>query len=181
HAECKPIRFGAGHAKQAAALLACSQRPNERLAECGLLSAKKYGRGWSFVTAQLLHHVIAGCACNLIFPDAYAASGQQYAHGNTGTLSRPYSPVSSRTHAPPPLEPFQSPERRGRPRRHELNPKCPRVPSHVSLNNAVACEHPAYLPHVPAAPTSTPGPPVPSDTAPHAGHRENEDRQNQRP
>jgi hypothetical protein len=99
-------------AKQAATLLACSQEHIERLAECRRLPAKKYGQGWIFVTAQLLHHVIAECASNVRAPEATQAQDP-----NVASLSRPYSPVSSRTHSPLPLEPFGPPKRRGRPRR----------------------------------------------------------------
>jgi hypothetical protein len=99
-------------AKHAAALLACSQEHIERLAECGRLPAKKYGRGWIFVTAQLLHHVIVECASNVTAPEATQAQDPIVA-----SLSRPHSPVTSRTHSPPPLEPFGPPKRRGRPRR----------------------------------------------------------------
>jgi hypothetical protein len=49
-------------AQQASVLLACSEEHIERLAESGQLPGRKYGRGWAFVTAQLLHHIVVECA-----------------------------------------------------------------------------------------------------------------------
>jgi excisionase family DNA binding protein len=97
-------------AKQAATLLACSQEHIEKLTECGRLPAKKYGRGWIFVTTQLLHHVIAECASNVRAPEATQAQDPIVV-----SLSRSHSPVSSQTHSP--LEPLGPPRKRGRPRR----------------------------------------------------------------
>jgi excisionase family DNA binding protein len=82
-------------AQQASALLACSEGHVERLAESGRLPGTKYGRGWIFVTAQLLYHVAAECA---------------------GNLQPPMEPSPGK---PSPLapEPLAPPKRRGRPRR----------------------------------------------------------------
>lgn len=52
-------------AEQCAALLRCSKPHIDGLADRGDLPATKFGRGWVFVTAQLLAHVAAACQRNL--------------------------------------------------------------------------------------------------------------------
>lgn len=52
-------------AEQCATLLRCSKQHVEVLADRGELPATKYGRGWVFLTAQLLAHVAAACERNL--------------------------------------------------------------------------------------------------------------------
>lgn len=47
-----------------AQLLCCTKEHVESLADRGELPAAKYGRGWVFVTAQLLVHVAARCTQN---------------------------------------------------------------------------------------------------------------------
>lgn len=53
-------------AEQCATLLRCSKQHVDVLADRGALPATKFGRGWVFVTAQLLAHVAAACERNLI-------------------------------------------------------------------------------------------------------------------
>lgn len=53
------------NAEQACAILGCSKEHLETLADRGELPATKYGRGWIFVTAQLIHHVAQDCAKNV--------------------------------------------------------------------------------------------------------------------
>jgi hypothetical protein len=82
-------------AQQAAALLGCSEGHIDRLAEGGRLPGRKYGRGWVFVTAQLLHHVVTESAEN-VRPVAEAPGepgttkheGGQPASPPTGLLKR---------------------------------------------------------------------------------------------
>lgn len=52
-------------AQRCAQLLKCSKEHVEALADRGMLPATKFGRGWVFVTAQLLSHVAQRCAANL--------------------------------------------------------------------------------------------------------------------
>ena len=52
-------------AEQAAALLHCSKGQIELLAERGQLPATKFGRGWIFVTAQLIQCALTRCAENV--------------------------------------------------------------------------------------------------------------------
>src|SRR5262249_37524231 len=97
--------------QQTAVLLACSEGHIQRLAESGQLPGTKYGRGWIFVTAQLLHHVVAKCAGNL---RPVEVSSDEPTPG----ADRP--PAERKQVAPPPplaLTPFEPPRRRGRPRR----------------------------------------------------------------
>src|SRR5262245_41979925 len=49
-------------AEAAATLLHCSKRQIELLAEGDQLPGTKFGHGWIFVTAQLIHCVIERCA-----------------------------------------------------------------------------------------------------------------------
>lgn len=97
------------NSEQASALLACSEAHVEKMAECGRLPGTKFGRGWIFVTAQLLHHVITECAGNL------RAIGADPAEFTTSTSQPPT--VLEQPSSPLPTEPQQSPKRRGRPRR----------------------------------------------------------------
>lgn len=97
-------------AGQASALLICSQGHLERLAETGQLPGKKYGRGWIFVTAQLVHHVAIQCARNLRAPEVPLAEAQ------TSKSSSEVSPNLARAHSLPVLEPLKPRKRRGRPR-----------------------------------------------------------------
>jgi hypothetical protein len=98
-------------AQQAAALLACSEGHIDRLAESGRLPGRKYGRGWVFVTAQLLHHVVTESAGN-VRPAAEAPgeSGAGRSHNRTGLEGG---------HVASP--PTGLPKRRGRPRRPLLD------------------------------------------------------------
>lgn len=52
------------NAAKCAQLLGCSKEHIDTLADRGELPAAKFGRGWVFVTAQLLVHVAARCAQN---------------------------------------------------------------------------------------------------------------------
>jgi excisionase family DNA binding protein len=97
--------------QQTAVLLACSEGHIQRLAESGQLPGTKYGRGWIFVTAQLLHHVVAKCAGNLRAVEASS---------DGATLATDPPPAERKQLAAPPplaLTPFEPPKRRGRPRR----------------------------------------------------------------
>jgi excisionase family DNA binding protein len=97
------------NAQQASVLLACSEGHVEKLAESGRLPGTKFGRGWIFVTAQLLHYVVAACAANL---RAVEASPAELTAGTP-------PPLALLRQAPWPLtlEPLPQPKRRGRPRR----------------------------------------------------------------
>jgi hypothetical protein len=69
-------------AEQAATLLHCSSRQIDFLADHGHLPAKKFGRGWIFVTAQLIHCVLKQCAENM--PAAVEGSSQSPPDASTG-------------------------------------------------------------------------------------------------
>jgi excisionase family DNA binding protein len=97
------------NAQQASVLLGCSEGHIEKLAESGRLPGTKYGRGWIFVTAQLLHHVVVECAGNL---RAAEASSSELATGTSRVLV-----VLRQAPSPLTLEPIAPPKRRGRPRR----------------------------------------------------------------
>lgn len=97
------------NAQQASVLLACSEGHVVKLAESGRLPGAKFGRGWIFVTAQLLHYVVAVCAGNL---RAVAASPAELTAGMPQPLA-----VLRQAPWPPTLEPLPQPKRRGRPRR----------------------------------------------------------------
>jgi excisionase family DNA binding protein len=90
-------------AEQCAALLRCSKQHVEALADAGELPATKIGRGWIFVTAQLLVSLAGRCSRRS------ALSEQQ------GMAAADPS-----REEPPALEPMPtvvpSPRRRGRPR-----------------------------------------------------------------
>jgi excisionase family DNA binding protein len=98
-------------AEQAAALLRCSKSQIEVLAERGQLPATKYGRGWIFVTAQLLQNALRRCEANV---------------GPGNTLgSQPYSEAPGaipeatvRERGPQPSTPITPRRARGRPRTH---------------------------------------------------------------
>jgi excisionase family DNA binding protein len=93
------------NAQQASVLLDCSEGHVEKLAESGRLPGAKFGRGWVFVTAQLLHYVVAACAGNLRSVEASSAE-------LTTGMSQPLAILRQ---APSP--PLPQPKRRGRPRR----------------------------------------------------------------
>jgi excisionase family DNA binding protein len=86
-------------ADEAAALLRCSKQQIELLADRGELPGAKYGRGWIFVTAQLLQVVMNRCAANL------KARGQH----PSPSISTPSTRTSEAT---------KTPKRRGRPSRY---------------------------------------------------------------
>jgi hypothetical protein len=50
---------------ECAELLHCTKEVVDKLASDGLVPATNYGRGWIFVTSQLLAHVAEECAKNL--------------------------------------------------------------------------------------------------------------------
>jgi len=90
--------------QQASVLLACSEGHIERLAESGRLPGKKYGRGWIFVTAQLLHHVVVECAGNLRAAEAspdeptpgtsHCLAGLKHARASSPLALEPLGPPS---------------------------------------------------------------------------------------
>jgi hypothetical protein len=96
-------------AGEACVLLRCTREQIETLAARGEVPAKKYGRGWIFVTVQLLHHVIADCARNLSsLPEMNRAieAAQQVDERRVARVPEPL-----------PLNPPAEPGKRGRPRR----------------------------------------------------------------
>ena len=103
-------------AQKASVMLGCSQEHIERLAEGGQLPGKKYGRGWIFITAQLLHHVVVECAGNLRAIEASPGEPTPAAPHSVADLKH------ARTPSPLALEPLGTPKRRGRPRRPLLDP-----------------------------------------------------------
>src|ERR1700730_6404014 len=103
-------------AQQASVLLSCSEGHIDRLADSGLLPGTKYGRGWIFVTAQLIHHVVLECAGNIRATETSVVeqvpdTSQCRAEADHKRADAP----------PPPLVPLELPRRRGRPRRPLLD------------------------------------------------------------
>jgi excisionase family DNA binding protein len=96
-------------AAQCAALLRCSKQHLEALADRGAIPATKFGRGWVFVTAQVLTHVAAVCERNVqrtATPSECADKGLPLPQPDTGTGL-----------APDRLLVVSAPRRRGRPRK----------------------------------------------------------------
>lgn len=93
-------------AEQVASLLHCSKGQIEDLAESGRLPATKFGRGWVFVTAQVVHSVLEESTLNAAARRHPSTTEQVAPHARTiGTRSsRPLT-------LPPPPRP------RGRPRK----------------------------------------------------------------
>jgi excisionase family DNA binding protein len=99
-------------AEQAATLLHCSKGRIELLAERGQLPATKFGRGWIFVTAQLIQCALARCAENV-------RSGNEI--GLRAHSDAPDAPPETqvRESCPRPVLLPMTPRRgRGRPRTH---------------------------------------------------------------
>lgn len=102
-------------AEQVATLLYCSKGQVEDLAETGRLPGTKFGRGWVFVTAQIVHTVIEESASN----------AARHAESLKPAEERP--PPSRRTgttggRSSKPLAPPPAPRSRGRPRK--ILPDC---------------------------------------------------------
>ncbi|HZT04973.1 MAG TPA: helix-turn-helix domain-containing protein [Steroidobacteraceae bacterium] len=102
-------------AEQAAKMLGCSKEHVEALADRGALPATKYGRGWIFVTAQLIHHVAQDCAKNVGTRDAAPRPERRVKR-----TPKDNGPAQSAPETEPggslPLEPRGPAKSRGRPR-----------------------------------------------------------------
>jgi hypothetical protein len=82
-------------AEQAAALLQCSKCQVEMLAERGEVPGTKFGRGWIFVTAQLIHCVLVRCAQRVRDRDRTSPSEPGTALPHSTTRSRRSPPLQS--------------------------------------------------------------------------------------
>lgn len=76
-------------ASQCAQLLRCSKEQVERLADDGRLPAVKFGRGWIFVTTQVLAYVESLCEANLKVPDKSGGEHPPKARAAQGTRLGP--------------------------------------------------------------------------------------------
>jgi excisionase family DNA binding protein len=96
-------------AEQVAVLLHCSKGQVEDLAESGRLPATKFGRGWVFVTAQVVYSVLKESTSNAPkrtrAPNADEVARRVLDAGTTGARSSK------------PLELPPTPRPRGRPRK----------------------------------------------------------------
>ncbi len=102
-------------AEQAAGMLGCSKEHLEELADRGKLPATKYGRGWIFVTAQLIHHVAQDCAKNVRAGEAAPRSERRVKR--TPKNNRPAQWASeTEPGGSLPFEPRGPAKSRGRPR-----------------------------------------------------------------
>jgi hypothetical protein len=98
-------------AEQAAALYHCSKGQIEALAERDQLPGTKFGRGWVFVTAQLLQYALKRCEENVMAGNDVGAQAHSEAPG-----ALPEARVREICPRPsPPLTPHRG---RGRPRAH---------------------------------------------------------------
>lgn len=104
------------NADQAADLLGCSKEHLEGMADRGELPATKYGRGWLFVSAQLVLHVAHDCAKNVRPADA-APRIRRRGNGKSGTGERSAEQSPSAAGAALALEARALKRGRGRPRR----------------------------------------------------------------
>jgi excisionase family DNA binding protein len=102
-------------AEQCAALLRCSKQHLEALADRGAMPATKFGRGWVFVTAQVLTHIAAACERNLQTPRHVQCTATRSEGADQGSPPpRPDTgggPASDRLHV------VMTPRRPGRPRK----------------------------------------------------------------
>jgi len=88
HAQLPPIL----DAEQVAALLRCTKGHVETLAERGRLPATKFGRGWIFVTAQVIQCVLEECTENMTKAQELDSSSQL----KTDPAGEPQPPAESR-------------------------------------------------------------------------------------
>ena len=102
-------------AEQAAKMLGCSKEHVEELADRGKLPATKYGRGWVFVTAQLLHHVVEDCAKNMCPRNGAPRAARQAENKSVDAKRSGEEPLSA-AGASLPLQPRGPAKKRGRPR-----------------------------------------------------------------
>lgn len=84
-------------AAQVAELLRCTKSHVEALAERGRLPATKYGRGWIFVTAQVIQCVLEECAANLSRERDSSQCSDPVPKLNKAEAATSQSPSSSRT------------------------------------------------------------------------------------
>lgn len=104
------------NAEQAAGLLGCSKEHVEGMADRGELPATKYGRGWIFVTAQLVFHVSQDCVKNMCPGDDTPTVARRRTRRSVATTrsdAEPRTIGGSRLT----LEPSALKRGRGRPRR----------------------------------------------------------------
>jgi len=93
-------------AEQVAALLHCSKGQIEDLAESGRLPATKFGRGWVFVTAQIVYSVLQEALARAAKRAESAESAAPARHAGM-TRRRSSKPLTLRS----------TPRQRGRPRK----------------------------------------------------------------
>ena len=108
-------------AEQAAGLLGCSKEHVEGMADRGELPATKYGRGWIFVTAQLVFHVSHDCVKNMCPRDdtpTVARRSKRRSVATIGSDAKPQAVPGARLG----LEPTSSAKTRGRPRKTVPDP-----------------------------------------------------------
>lgn len=175
-----------GHRRPASVCAAFLQRGTHRqTGRHGLLPGTKYGRGWIFVAAQLIHHVVLECAGNIRAAEAPVVEQSPDTSQCRAELDH------KRADPPPPLVPLNclgdAAGHAGRcwmrvngavmvtAPKHcataytAFNRGYRPAPSLVSSYNGAACGHPAYQPHAPTAPRSTHEIREPSDRALHVG------------
>lgn len=103
------------NAEQAANLVGCSKEHIEGLADRGKIPATKYGRGWVFVTAQLVLHVAHDAAKNVCKTDRPPRVRRSSKRRRVDAEAS-YSDAQTVSEARLTVEPVSPPQKRGRPR-----------------------------------------------------------------